>query len=81
MRYPLPASRRVRDYMWWRHRHEDRITEAERELEESRARLEETYEKVVKPLRKAAARNNFAEIIALTLNGGHARIEHRGNNA
>ena len=60
---------------WW-HRHEERVKDAEHEVEVSRELLRETREKVIKPLAKAAARNNFAELIAATLNN-HAM---RGNN-
>jgi hypothetical protein len=57
---------------WW-HRHEERLEDAEYELEISRERLRETREKVVKPLAKLAARNNFAELVAATLNNQRVR--------
>lgn len=57
---------------WWR-RHEDRVREAEQEVAISRENLRETRERVVKPLVRAAARNNFAELIAATLNNSKMR--------
>jgi hypothetical protein len=50
-----------------------RLAAAERELELSRQRLLDTHEQVVEPLKAAAARNNFAEIIAASLVQGHRR--------
>ena len=49
----------------------DRLAEAEREVELSRQRLRDTHERVVKPLRAAAAENNFAALIAASLTQGH----------
>lgn len=51
----------------------DRLAAAEAEVELSRQRLQDTHEKVVKPLRAAAAHNSFAEIIAASLINGHGR--------
>ena len=57
----------------------DRLAAAEREVELSRQRLQDAHENVVKPLREAAAQNNFASLIAASLvrrhgdNGGPAR--------
>ena len=48
----------------------DRLAAAEREVEISRERLNETRENVVKPLKAAAAHNNFAAIIAASLAQG-----------
>ena len=48
----------------------DRLAAAEREVELSRQRLLDTQENVVKPLREAAAQNNFALIIAQSLTQG-----------
>ena len=48
----------------------DRLAAAEREVELSRQRLLDTQEQVVKPLREAAAQNNFALIIAQSLAQG-----------
>jgi len=48
----------------------DRLAAAEREVELSRQRLLDTQENVVKPLREAAAQNNFAQIIAQSLAQG-----------
>jgi hypothetical protein len=55
----------------------ERVAAAEREVELSRQRLLDTRENVVKPLERAAAHNNFAELIAQSLaqgrrNGGRA---------
>ena len=63
---------------WW-HRHEERVEEAEREVEISQERLAEAREKVIKPLAKVAARNNFAELIAATLN--NQRMRENNNHA
>jgi hypothetical protein len=49
----------------------ERVAAAEREVELSRQRLQETRERVVLPLREAAAHNSFAEIIAASLRQGH----------
>jgi hypothetical protein len=57
---------------WWR-RHEERVEDADRELEISRERFNEAKEKVVKPLAKLAARNNFAELLRASLVSGHGR--------
>ena len=51
----------------------DRLAAAEREVELSRQRLHDTNEQVVKPLRAAAAQNNFAEMIAQSLAQGHRK--------
>jgi hypothetical protein len=51
----------------------EHVAAAEREVEASRQRLHETHEKVVKPLRKAAAENNFAALIAASLARGHRK--------
>ena len=48
----------------------DRLAAAEREVELSRQRLRDTHQNVVKPLREAAAQNNFAELIAASLVNG-----------
>jgi len=49
----------------------ERLAAAQREVELSRRRLRETQETVVKPLRAAAERNNFAALIAQSLAQGH----------
>ena len=49
----------------------EQVAAAEREVELSRQRLEDTHERVVKPLRAAAAENNFAALIAASLTQGH----------
>jgi hypothetical protein len=49
----------------------ERVAAAEREVELSRQRLLDTQENVVKPLRAAAAENNFAALIAASLTQGH----------
>lgn len=51
----------------------ERVAAAEREVELSRQRLRETHEKVVEPLREAAARNSFAELIRASLIQGHQK--------
>jgi len=51
------------------------VAAAEKEVELSRRRLRETHEKVIVPLRAAADRNNFAELIAASLAHG------RGNQS
>jgi hypothetical protein len=51
----------------------DRLAAAEREVELSRRRLQDTHENVVKPLQAYAAHNSFAEIIAQSLAQGHRR--------
>lgn len=51
----------------------ERVAAAEREVELSRQRLAETRENVVEPLRRAAAANNFAAIIAASLTQGHRK--------
>ena len=49
----------------------ERIAAAEREVELSRQRLQDTRENVIKPLMAAAEQNNFAMIIAQSLTQGH----------
>ena len=56
-----------------RHAAADRLAAAEREVELSRQRLTETHERVVEPLKAAAARNNFAELIAASLVQGRGK--------
>jgi len=56
-----------------RARHGDRVAAAAREVELSQRKLRETQEKVVGPLRAAAERNNFADIIAASLARGYRR--------
>lgn len=51
----------------------DRLAAAEREVEVSRQRLRDTHEQVVKPLRRYAAQNNFADLIAQSLTQGHRK--------
>jgi hypothetical protein len=51
----------------------ERLAAAEREVEVSRQRLADTHENVVEPLRKYAAHNSFAEIIAQSLTQGRRR--------
>ena len=57
----------------------DRLADAQREVDISRQRLQDTHENVVKPLQAYAAHNSFAELIAESLarggrrNGGAAR--------
>ena len=53
----------------------DRLADAEQEVELSRQRLQDVSENVVKPLRAAAAHNNFAELIAASLVRGHRNGE------
>jgi hypothetical protein len=53
----------------------DRLADAEAEVELSRQRLNDTHENIVKPLREAAARNNFAELIAASLIRRHRNGE------
>jgi hypothetical protein len=53
----------------------DRLADAEAEVELSRQRLQAVSENVVRPLREAAARNNFAELIAASLVRGHRNGE------
>ena len=48
-----------------------RLAEARQEVELSRQRLEAARENVVRPLREAAAQNNFASLIAASLVRGH----------
>jgi len=64
------SFRKDRDMRWW-HRHEERVEEAEREVEISRERLKEARDEVVKPLARLAARNNFAELVKASLTAGH----------
>ncbi|HEV2370930.1 MAG TPA: hypothetical protein VGS19_02075 [Streptosporangiaceae bacterium] len=52
---------------------EDQLAAAEREAEISRQRLRDTHEHVVKPLRAAAAENNFARIISAAFRGEGSR--------
>jgi hypothetical protein len=52
---------------------EEHVAAAEREVEASRRRLAETHEKVVRPLRRAAAENNFAALIAASLARGRQK--------
>ena len=49
----------------------ERLAEAEAEVELSRQRLRDAHENVIKPLREAAANNNFAALIAASLVRGH----------
>lgn len=66
---------------WFRRRHADldaRVAEAEKragdaadEARLSRTRQEAVVENVVKPLRRAAERNQFAELIRQSLVNGH----------
>lgn len=51
----------------------DPLADAEREVELSRQRLRDTHEQVVKPLKAAAAHNNFAELIAQSLAQGRRK--------
>lgn len=51
----------------------ERVAAAEREVELSRQRLHDTRENVVEPLKAAAARNNFAAIIAASLAEGRRK--------
>lgn len=53
----------------------DLLAAAEREVELSRQRLRDAHENVVKPLRRYAAENNFAALIAQSLAQGHRRRE------
>ncbi len=48
----------------------DLLAAAAREVDLSRQRLQDTREQVVKPLRAAAARNSFAQLIADSLAQG-----------
>jgi hypothetical protein len=52
----------------------DRLAAAEREVELSRQRLQDTHEKIVEPLKAYAAHNSFADLIAQSLTRGR-----RGN--
>jgi hypothetical protein len=57
-----------------RHRKRDldeRVDQARREAEESRQRLEQAREHVVAPLHERASRNQFADLIRMSLQGGH----------
>ena len=54
----------------------EQVAAADREVELSRQRLQETHERVVKPLEAAAAQNNFASIIAASLAQGHRKDRH-----
>jgi hypothetical protein len=59
---------------WWKRRKDldARVQRAEREAEEARERLARTREEVVKPLRRMAENNQFAQMIRESLlNGGH----------
>lgn len=64
---------------WPRRRHEaepdaaGQLAAAQREVELSRQRLRDAHEKVVKPLRAAAAENNFASLISSALRGEGGR--------
>ncbi len=68
---------------WFRRRHADldaRVAEARERAEDaaaearlSEARHEAVVEQVVKPLRRAADRNQFAEMIRQSLIDGHGR--------
>ena len=51
----------------------DQLAAAEREVELSRRRLDETRENVAKPLQAHAAHNSFAELIAASLAQGRRR--------
>ncbi len=51
----------------------DRLAEAEREVELSRQRLQDTHERVVEPLQAFAAHNSFAELIAASLAQGRRK--------
>lgn len=53
----------------------DLLAAAQREVDVSRQRLRDTHEKVVKPLRAAAAENSFAELIRRSLIEGRDRGE------
>jgi len=58
----------------WHRRHRDldkRVERARREAEESRRRLEMAREHVVAPLLDRAARNEFADLIRTSLQGGN----------
>lgn len=50
---------------------DERIAHAWREAEESRRRLEAARAHVVAPLRERGGRNQFAELIRMSLHGGH----------
>lgn len=64
MKWPWPCSKRRDEAA------ADRLASAEQEVEISRQRLHETHEKVVKPLRRYAERNGFADILASSLAEG-----------
>ena len=51
----------------------DRLSSAEREVELSRQRLQDTHERVVKPLQAYAEHNQFADLIAQSLTQGRHR--------
>ena len=51
----------------------ERLAAAQREVDLSRERLDETRENVVKPLRRAAEHNQFAELIRQSLIEGRRR--------
>jgi len=69
--------------LWWRARHVEldarvarakrHARDAEEEAERSRLRYEAMHETVVMPLRKAASRNQFAELLQQSLADGHGR--------
>lgn len=49
---------------------DERVAQAAREAEEARRRLDATRAHVVAPLRERASRNQFAELIRLSLQEG-----------
>jgi hypothetical protein len=51
----------------------ERLAEAEAEVELSRRRLRDAHENVIRPLREAAAQNNFASLIAQSLARGRQK--------
>ena len=57
----------------WQRRHKHasaRAEDAHREVEVSRRRLERVRAEVVRPLREAGERNQFADLIRASLEGG-----------
>lgn len=49
---------------------DERIEQARREAEESRRRLESARVHVIAPLRERGGRNQFADLIRMSLQGG-----------
>lgn len=64
----------MRLFRRWRDKKRDldeRIVHARREAVESQRRLDLAREHVIEPLNERAARNQFADLIRMSLQGGH----------